>query len=123
MTDTTDLTGHVINAAHMPRLADLNDDTSPYPSRIGIFCDDCGAEVLADYLVAFDSTREQRYEVAREHLRGLGWSCTKAGDLCPKCQRPASVAPERCDHGPGWQCVACVPEDGFTFQPLGGDQS
>lgn len=90
MTDTTDFTGHVVDAVHMPRLADLSDDTSPYPSRIGIFCDGCGAEVLADYLVAFDATREQRYEVAREHLRGLGWSCTEAGDLCPDCQGPAN---------------------------------
>jgi hypothetical protein len=122
MTDTTDFTAHIVDADHMPRLADLNDDTSPYPAQIGIFCDDCHTEHLADYLVAADSTREQRFEVAREHLRGQGWSCTEAGDLCPNCQQTILI-PGRCNHGPGRQCVACVPEDGFAFQPLGGDGS
>jgi hypothetical protein len=86
----TETAGHIVDAGHMPRLADLNDDTSPYPAQIGIFCDDCHTEHLADYLVAADSTREQRFEVAREHLRGLGWSCTEAGDLCPDCAKPVT---------------------------------
>jgi hypothetical protein len=70
----------------MPRLADLNDDTSPYPAQIGIFCDECGEDHLADYLVAANSTREERFEIARNHLRANeGWTCDKNGDRCPRC--------------------------------------
>lgn len=68
-----------------PRLADLNDDTAPYPAQVTIFCDDCGTEHTADYLVAAGSHREQRFEIARTHLRTVGWSCDEDGDLCPAC--------------------------------------
>lgn len=67
-------------------LADLDNDDSPYPCRIGVFCDRCGTEVLADYVVQPDMTKAERFEVARTHLReNAGWSCTPGVDLCPGC--------------------------------------
>lgn len=84
---TTEHAPHVgpVTPTNMPRLADLNDDASLYPAQVGIFCDRCGIEHLGDYLVAADSTREQRFDVARGHMRTLGWSCTEAGDFCTVC--------------------------------------
>ncbi len=90
MTETPSA-GHVVDADHMPRLTDLNDDTSPYPALIGIYCDNCGAEHCADYLVPADSTYEQRFETARTHLRTRGWSCADGADHCPDC---ANTTPE-----------------------------
>jgi len=74
-----------ITPANMPRLADLNDDTAPYPCQITVFCDECGDEVTADYLVPAGSTSADRLEIARKHLRRHGWSCSGAGDYCPNC--------------------------------------
>lgn len=78
----------------MPRLFDLNDDTSPYPAQVTIFCDGCGTEHTADYLVAADSTQDERFDSARTHLRtNEGWACDEAGDLCPRCSAAEPVSP------------------------------
>jgi len=82
-----------ITPANMPRLADLNDDTTPYPCQITVFCDECGDEVTADYLVPADSASAGRLEIAREHLRSIGWSCNEAGDYCPNCVKTRATAP------------------------------
>lgn len=69
-----------------PSLADLNDDSSPMPVQITVFCDDCGIERTADYVVAADSMPAERFEAARNHLRANeGWQCDENGDLCPGC--------------------------------------
>jgi hypothetical protein len=81
-----------ITPANAPRLADLNDDTAPYPSQITVFCDECGDEITADYLVPADSTSTDRLEIARDHLRNHGWSCNKAGDYCPDCVKARTAA-------------------------------
>lgn len=55
------------------------------PVQIGVCCDDCGSTVERDYLVSETSTKAERFEVAREHLRGEGWQCDEHGDFCPDC--------------------------------------
>lgn len=70
-----------------PRLSDLDNPDALYPVQIGVFCDDCNTEVLADYLVSDGMTSADRFEVARKHLRTLGWSCIPASDLCPDCAK------------------------------------
>lgn len=92
MTDTRRL--GLITPDNAPRLADLNDDTSPYPSQITITCDGCPAVNTNDYLVPADSTKVERFEIAREHLRtNLGWSCDGHGDYCPDCVKARAAAP------------------------------
>lgn len=76
----------LITPDNAPRLADLDDDTTPYPAQLTITCDGCPTLSTEDYLVPADSTSSERFEIAREHLRGtLGWSCTDNGDYCPGC--------------------------------------
>lgn len=75
----------LITPGNAPRLANLNDDTAPYPSQITIFCDDCSTEHTGDYLVPADATKAGRLGVARAHLRTLGWICNLIGDYCPGC--------------------------------------
>lgn len=58
---------------------------APYPAAIGLFCDECLAEVVNDYIVSDSMDQEERFEVARKHLRTMGWDCTSAGDFCPSC--------------------------------------
>lgn len=59
-----------------------------YPSRIGVFCDECGKDVSYDYVVHDGMTKSERFGVARAHLsENEGWSCTEEGDLCPGCQK------------------------------------
>lgn len=71
----------------------LRDPDSPlYPSQIGVFCDDCGTEVVRDYLVSTEQTKVERLEVARASLRGEGWQCDEEGDFCPACTADGSVA-------------------------------
>lgn len=56
------------------------------PAPIGVFCDVCGTTCLHDYVVRVDTTRAERFELARTHLRKHGWSCTPERDLCPDCK-------------------------------------
>jgi hypothetical protein len=56
-----------------------------YPARIGVNCDECWAVVSDDYIVNDEMITLERYEAARAHLRGQGWSCTPERDLCPSC--------------------------------------
>lgn len=78
----------LITPDNAPCLSDLNDDTSPYPTQITIFCDNCGVENTADYLVTADSTSAERLDIARDHMRTqLGWTCDENGDHCPACVR------------------------------------
>lgn len=77
----------LITPANAPRLADLNDDTSPYPAQITITCDGCPRWCTDDYLVAAESTKAERVEIARTHLRNHRWSCDENGDYCPECAR------------------------------------
>ncbi len=67
---------------------DITDTTEEqYPAAIGVYCDRCGTEERNDFIVTDSTTREQRFEIARAHLRETaGWSCTEAGDLCPNCR-------------------------------------
>lgn len=61
-----------------------------YPAQITVFCDRCGYERTGDYVVTDRMTRAQRLAAARRHLdTNEGWSCTAAGDLCPKHAAPA----------------------------------
>lgn len=83
MTDTRQ--PGLITPDNAPRLADLNDDNAPYPSQITVFCDNCGVEHTADYLVPADATKAGRLGIARAHLRTLGWICNLIGDYCPRC--------------------------------------
>lgn len=65
----------------------LRDPDSPYyPSRITVFCDECGTEETGEFMVSEDMTGEQRLAVARKHLADTkGWEHTEAGDdFCPE---------------------------------------
>lgn len=84
MTDARHL--GLITPSNAPRLADLDDDTTPYPSQITITCDGCPTVSTNDYLVPADSTKVEPFEIARDHLRTrLGWTCDENGDYCPGC--------------------------------------
>jgi hypothetical protein len=76
------LLGHVV--ANLP-----DEDDRPtgqkYPCALGVFCDTCGTTLRGDFIVTDTMTKPERLEVVREHVRGLGWSCTEAGDYCPTC--------------------------------------
>jgi hypothetical protein len=87
----------------------IRDPDSPlHPSQIGVYCDDCGTTVKADYLVSTNMTKAERLEVARKHLRAQGWRCDEFGDVCPSCERPpaaavlAEVAAERLRQDATW---------------------
>lgn len=89
-------------------LADLNDDTSLYPSQISVYCDDCGITVTHDYVVHTDMTRDQRLDVARTHLTdNEGWDCGAAGDLCPACKGDEPGMCPACDTAAIERCVGC----------------
>lgn len=75
----------LITPDNAPRLADLDDDSTPYPAQLTITCDDCPGEHTADYLVPAKSTSAEWFEIAREHLRTIGWTCDENGDFCPGC--------------------------------------
>lgn len=63
----------------------LRDPDSPlYPSKIVVFCDDCGTEVAGEFMVSTEQTSAERLEVARAHFRGKGWQCDQSGDYCPE---------------------------------------
>lgn len=84
----------LITPDNAPRLADLNDDASPYPSQITITCDGCPVRLTADYLVPAESTSAERFEIARDHLRNnRGWVCDESGDFCNICAAARAVAP------------------------------
>lgn len=88
----------LITPDNAPRLADLDDDSTPYPAQLTITCDFCPGEHTADYLVPAESTSTERFEIARKHLRTIGWSCDESGDFCPGCaMRPvlAEIQAER----------------------------
>lgn len=62
----------------------LRDPDSPlYPSRICVFCDECGTEFSGEYMVSEEQTSVERLEVARGHMRTKGWQCDQTGDFCP----------------------------------------
>jgi hypothetical protein len=64
----------------------MRDPMSPYfPSRIGVFCDECWTVDERDYMVDDSMTKLDRLKVARDVLAALGWSITPEADLCPSC--------------------------------------
>jgi hypothetical protein len=100
----TPLTPEVVSAI-------LRDPDSPlYPSRIAVFCDECGTTESDEYMVSEEQTKAERLEVARSHLRKQGWQCDEDGDFC---REHAAEEPEQeqtfCDFGvtsaPGSGCI------------------
>ncbi|MCB5168033.1 hypothetical protein LG634_24800 [Streptomyces bambusae] len=89
-------------------LADLNNDTSPYPSLITVYCDLCGQAVTADYIVTPGMTSAERLGVARAHLNTEGqWDCGAAGDLCPACKGDEPGMCPACDTAAIERCGVC----------------
>ncbi|HZF92038.1 hypothetical protein [Streptomyces sp.] len=81
------LTPEIVNAI-------VRDPDSPYyPTQITVFCDHCGAEETADYMVHEGMTSTQRLAVARQHLvKSKGWEHTEDGDdFCPTHAAPAAA--------------------------------
>lgn len=63
----------------------LRDPDSPlYPSRITVFCDECGTEFTGEFMVSEEQNSAERLEVARAHMRTQGWQCDDEGDFCPE---------------------------------------
>ena len=60
-------------------------DDPRFPTQITVFCDHCGVERTADYMVHEDMTKTERLAVARKHLvEHEGWEHTDDGDdFCP----------------------------------------
>jgi hypothetical protein len=57
-----------------------------YPTQIVIFCDDCGVEHVADYLVSEDDDQETRFGYARAQAAKDGWLIMPGHlDMCPAC--------------------------------------
>lgn len=60
-------------------------DSDLYPAAISVYCDRCGATATNQFLVSDQDSSAERFEIARDHLRGKGWSCTADGDFCCNC--------------------------------------
>ena len=61
-------------------------DDPRYPSRITVYCDECGTEFTGEYMVSAEMTSMQRLGVARKHLAdNEGWRYDPATgeDFCP----------------------------------------
>lgn len=61
-------------------------DDPRYPSRITVYCDDCGTTATGEYMVSAEMTSMQRLAVARKHLvDNEGWKHDAATgeDFCP----------------------------------------
>ncbi|MFE6103215.1 hypothetical protein ACFVQ4_25105 [Streptomyces laurentii] len=86
--------------------AQLPAGAESYPAQIGVCCDTCGFTAVHDYVVHTGMSREERLQVARDHLTSQeGWGCGPAGapgDFCPRCSTPRH--PEGCD------CSSCTYE-------------
>lgn len=74
------------------RLADIEkviEDTgrsrTPYPACLVVFCDRCGDEESADFLVLDTTSSATRLGWARARAAGLGWVIKPNSDLCPDC--------------------------------------
>lgn len=75
----------------------LRDPDSPlYPSRICVYCDDCGTQFTGEYMVSEEQTSAERLEVARSHMRTLGWQCNEFGDYCTEHKKAESTACAKC---------------------------
>lgn len=62
-----------------------------YPCQIGVYCDECGVQVLRDHPVNDSMTKEDRLSAARVHLvRHEGWTCDDTQDQCPACTAKGS---------------------------------
>ncbi|MFJ6561886.1 hypothetical protein ACIQMV_18895 [Streptomyces sp. NPDC091412] len=91
----TPLTPEVVSAI-------LRDPDSPlYPSRITVFCDDCGTEATGEYMVSAEQNSLERLEVARAHLRAQGWQCDRSGDYCPEHKAQNDACPGVGEYGHG----------------------
>jgi hypothetical protein len=72
-------------------------DDPRYPSQITVFCDHCGTEDTADYMVSEDMTPTERLAVARQHLvEHKGWQhdADTGDDFCPEHAAPKPSAPD-----------------------------
>jgi hypothetical protein len=58
-----------------------------FPSAIGVYCDTCGIQHSGDYVVHELMSKQERFQVARDHLNAeAGWRCDDTADLCPRCK-------------------------------------
>lgn len=76
----TSLTPDQVNAI----VRDMDDPR--YPSKITVYCDDCGTENTGEYMVSTEMTSMQRLAVARNHLTAnKGWrhDPSTGEDFCP----------------------------------------
>lgn len=55
------------------------------PRRFTVLCDGCPAAQHGEYLIA-EGEAPARHQVARDHVRLLGWTCNESGDYCPRCK-------------------------------------
>jgi hypothetical protein len=75
----------------------LDPDCPLYPSQITVFCDHCGTEDTADYMVSEDMTPTERLAVARRHLvEHKGWQhdADTGDDFCPAHAAPKATTTE-----------------------------
>lgn len=84
-------------------------DSGLMPVQVGVSCDGCGTTEEHDYLVREDSTKADRFAVARAHLtENAGWRCDEAGDFCPSCRAAQAIespSPEEFADAPGAEQV------------------
>lgn len=83
----------------LDRRPEPEDDRSTgqkYPCALGVFCDECRLAFEGDFIVSDDMDKPARLEVVRAHVRDTqGWTCTEAGDWCPKCAPAAAEGSAR----------------------------
>lgn len=80
----------------------LRDPDSPlYPSRICVFCDECGIQFGGEFMVSEEQTKTERLEVARAHMRTQGWQCDRSGDYCPTHKAENDACPGVGEYGHG----------------------
>ncbi|WP_190175418.1 hypothetical protein [Streptomyces nitrosporeus] len=82
--------------------------TEPFPAQLTVFCDECGETATHDYVVHTGMTRDDRLDVARQHLTGTEeWDCGTAGDYCPDCKSDEPGMCPACDTAATERCTIC----------------
>jgi len=68
----------------------LPEGVEPYPSHLGVFCDECEIVIEGDFIVHDGMSKDERLGVVRAHaVSEFGWLCEDGDDLCANCREDA----------------------------------
>jgi hypothetical protein len=63
-------------------------DDPRYPTKVTLYCDECGVRLSVEIIVTDAVPGPQRLEMGRAYLRTLGWQADEEGDFCPVDRTP-----------------------------------